>query len=126
MENDKKLVAISYDNKGECNNVAKVFNVNENEYKKLISQQAKYNSEKAQEQKEINDKLIKHENKIDFLMCKNVFLAKATYDRFVDRGYLNENKEFDKAFYDYIFNGVELDLENAPEDFKLIYKKVVE
>ena len=126
MENDKKLVAVFYDNKGECENVAKVMNVNENEYKKLISSQAKNNSEKEIEKKEIKNKLNKHENKIDFLMTKNVFLAKATYDRFVDRGFINENKDFDKDFYDYVFNGVELNLENAPEDFKIIYKKVVE
>ena len=126
MESNKKLVAISYDNKSECKQVAIVKNVNDNEYKKLVNSQIKHENEHECEHRDTKQKLVEHEHKIDKLFGKNVFLAKATYDRFVDRGYINEDKEFDKAFYDYVFNGVDLDLENAPSEFKLIYEKVVE
>ena len=125
METNKKLVAISYA-QDKCKQVSIVKNVNDNEYAKLVNEQNKYDSDKELETKEIFKRLNCSETLIGKLFSKQVFVAKATYDRFVDRGYINENKDFDKAFYDYVFNGVALNLDNAPEEFKIIYAKVGE
>ena len=123
---DKRLVAISYNDKDKCKELLKVCNVSENEYRKLKSEQLKYESEKAIDYRDKTKLLESHETKINKLEGNRLYLAKVIYDRFVDRGYINENKEFDKAFYDFIFNNVPLDLDNAPEEFKIICKKVGE
>ena len=44
----------------------------------------------------------------------------------MDRGYIDENKEFDKAYYDFIMEGKELDESCYPVEFKTILEKVRE
>ena len=120
MKEDYLLVAIS-------NNEDKVFvvkNIAKSEYKKLLNKQDK--CEKEQESKElaIDEKLKRHNNNIQHLYNRDFILAKALYDRFVDRGLIDENKEFDQAFYEYILEDKDIDLKLIPIEFNEILDKV--
>ncbi|MBO7735864.1 MAG: hypothetical protein J6S67_25065, partial [Methanobrevibacter sp.] len=121
-----KHVALAYDKDGKCVLVSLVKLVNEREYNRLLNEQNEHTSELDRNDKFIKDKIAVCENDLRKLHSRDLFVSKATYDKFVDRGYLNEDKEFDKAFFDFVFNGCELDLEKAPLDFKTILEKVVE
>ena len=122
MLENKKLVAISL----EQDQVFLVKSVSEKEYKELLNKQNEHKSELDRNDKFIKDKIAVCEHYLRKLYSRDLFVSKATYDKFVDRGYLNEDKDFDKAFFDFVFNGCELDLEKAPLDFKTILEKVVE
>ena len=126
MNKDVKHVALAYDKDGKCVLVSLVKLVNEREYNRLLNEQNEHTSELDRNDKFIKDKIAVCENDLRKLHSRDLFVSKATYDKFVDRGYLNEDKEFDKAFFDFVFNGCELDLEKAPLDFKTILEKVVE
>lgn len=119
---DEMLIAVS---KNE-DRVSIVKNVERKEYNRLLNLQEK--SENAKEERWLEQYGVNKDidKKLTHLYGNELLLAKALYDRFVDRGYLDENKEFDKAFFDYVFEGKELVEENYPEDFKKILAKVVE
>jgi hypothetical protein len=51
-------------------------------------------------------------------------LAKSIYDNFVDRGLIENDDDFQQAYYDFIFSDMELDFEQAPAEFKAILNKV--
>lgn len=114
----KKLIAVSSNGKS----IAVVKNVSETEYKKLLNEEHKYNSEKEELE---NIRFLK-------LNClakdkaneKNFILAKCIYDNFVDRGLIENSDSFQQEWYDYFFNDKELDLEHAPEEYKKILDKV--
>ncbi len=121
---EKLLVATLYDKNGKCERVAKVKYVEEKEYNRLLNEQElQLNKEKSLQEKneyfvkETCDRLYKLEKR-DFL------LAKSIYDNFVDRGLLNDNGKFQKDFYDFIFNDCELKVEDTPNDFQMILRKV--
>lgn len=121
---EKLLVATLYDQNENCERVAKVSYVSQNEYNKLVNDESKYlyNERTLKEKdnclkKEMLERLTKLENK-DFL------LAKSIYDNFVDRGLINDNDKFQKDFFDFIFNNCSLDLKNTPNDFQVILRKV--
>lgn len=119
---DEMLIAVS---KNE-DRVSIVKNVERKEYNRLLNLQEK--SENAKEERWLEQYGVNKDidKKLTHLYGNELLLAKALYDRFVDRGYLDENKEFDKAFFDYVFEGKELVEEDYPEDFKKILAKVVE
>lgn len=118
----EKLVAISTNG---SNAVSLVKSVNEQEYKKLINDQAKHLAKgqeialKHEEQHKSIDKKLEHFANQQFI------LAKSIYDNFVDRGLIEDNNEFQEMWYNFYFNDKELDLDNAPQEYNTILEKVV-
>ncbi len=79
--------------------------------------------EKVKEENEFDEEVT---NKIDHFDRVQVLFAKAIYDNFVDRGLIENDDDFQQAYYDFIFSDMELDFEQAPTEFKAILNKVVE
>ena len=102
-------------------------NLSKEEYLGKIKRDLReFKDETNRNQKLNNDCLETHANAIDKLFNNNVYLAKALYDNFVERGYIDEDKEFDDAFYSFMFENQPLDVNKAPEEFKNILRKVNE
>lgn len=125
MNDKNKHVAIAYDENGKCLLVSKVKLVNDLELNKLFNEQHERESKELKEKQKIEDTFEKLWSCTSDINKRNIFIAKATYDRFVDRGFIDEDKEFDKTFFDFVFNGCELDYEKMPNEFKTIFEKVV-
>lgn len=122
MEEIKTIfVSVELNNDKTCKRVFECRNLTENEYNKLLNEEAK----SKEREKKIQER---QEKEIIYLSTKlsvnDLFLAKATYDNFVDRGLIEENNEFQQAWYDFVFNGTPLD--NKPEEFVQILLRVGE
>lgn len=120
MKDKCKLVAISINQ----NQVFLVKNVSDQEYEELLNRQHKSESESERrscfhdgKHKTIEDRLSKVEK-------KNLILAKSIYDNFVDRGLIENDDDFQQMWFDFFFNGCDLSLENAPQEYKQILEKV--
>lgn len=120
MQEIKKLVAISLKKE----QVFLVKSVSDKEYKELLNKQNEYESENEKrnrvhigQHKELENRLTKAEK-------KNLILAKSIYDNFVDRGLLENDDDFQQMWFDFYFNGCDLSLENAPQEYKQILEKV--
>lgn len=105
METRTKLVACEYNDKGICTNVFVVKNLTPTEYKKLVNES---NVEKAQN-KELQDSILLD---IARLHTKNknllVFVAKCIYDSFVDRGFIDDDNEFEIRWHNFIVSGEDI------------------
>ena len=120
---DKKLIAISTNG---SNGVSLVKSVNEQEYKKLINDQAKRLAKGEKLALEHNEQ---HEQlKKGLLKAKKneLLLAKSIYDNFVDRGLIENNDDFQQEWFDYYFNDKEISLDNVPQEYEKILSKVRE
>ena len=116
-----KLVAVIVED-GKCHSLANVKAIDKQEYNKLLNE--------CEEHKTLLiEKDNKHEKEHKYLCGKvkahDILLAKAIYDNFVDKGFLNNDPRFNQDFYDYFFNGADIDLDKAPEEYKTILAKVV-
>lgn len=117
-----KLIAISTNG---SNSIALVKSVNEQEYKKLINEQEKNlakGESKAREHEQQHKSIDKELEHLTTLQC---VLAKSVYDNFVDRGLIENDDQFQQMWFDFYFNGGELDLDNSPKEYKDIVAKVV-
>lgn len=117
-----KLIAISTNG---SNSIALVKSVNEQEYKKLINEQEKNlakGESKAREHEQQHKNVDKELEHFTTLQC---VLAKSVYDNFVDRGLIENDEQFQKMWFDFYFNGGELDLDNSPKEYQDIVAKVV-
>ena len=119
-----KQVAVVYGENG-CELLAEIKVVSHQESHKLANEYEKNKSTKLKEEQEHKKKTKSLEESVRHLLCRDLLIAKAQYDKFVDRGLLDQNKEFDKKFYDFIFENKPLSPQEYPEDFKKILEKVV-
>lgn len=119
-----KQVAVVYGEDG-CEFIADVKSVSPQESHKLANEYEKNKSKKLREEKEQKEKTKSLEESVKHLLCRDLLIAKAQYDKFVDRGLLDENKEFDEKFYAFIFENKQLKPSEYPEDFKKILGRVV-
>ena len=123
-----KHIAIICDEDGNCISLAKAKVVSQQEYNKYANECEKYNNKKAEKENYFKSLVEKNSRGIkelsEKLSKRDFLLAKSIYDNFVDRGLLNDNDKFQKDFYDFIFNGCELKVENTPNDFQAILRKV--
>ena len=119
-----KQVAVVYGENG-CELLAEIKVVSQQESHKLANEYEKNKSKKLKEEQVHKEKTKHLEESVRHLLCRDLLIAKAQYDKFVDRGLLDENKEFDKKFYDFIFENKPLQPSEYPEDFKKILEKVV-
>lgn len=122
MKNDNVLVAIS---KKE-DSVFLVKNVSNNEYNALLNNQSAKEQSDLDKEHRFKKHLDQHDADIKHLYKHELILAKSVYDNFVDRGLLENDEDFQKLWFDYYFNDGELDLENAPEEYKKILAKLGE
>lgn len=115
----KRFVAIWSNADNTCKRVFECKSITDQEHKKLLDESLKSIS---REQKDEHTK-----DHMFGALSKKVWnhdyaIAKAIYDNYVDRGVFEENEEFQKAFYDEIFNGIELDFDKTPIEFQQIVK----
>lgn len=116
----KKLVAISKDE----TKVLIVKNVNEQEYNKLLNKEHENDSKRELLEKGFLDELNGNTKTIQKLLTRDLILAKSVYDNFVDRGLIENDDNFQQLWYDFYFNGGELNLSQAPQEYKTILEKV--
>ena len=126
MELKNKHIAIAYDNKGKVIHVCKCKTVSERELNELLNQEQQQRDSIEKEKYVNNEKLKANANSIDKLFRRDLLIAKALYDKFVDRGLIEDDKEFDQKFYEYIFNGKLVKREDYPEEYKTILKRLGE
>lgn len=119
-----KLCAVNFDEEGKCEKIVQVRNLTEKEVKQYQSEERKNNEKNFERELEEKKQFSALYNEVEKLKERNFHLAKSIYDNFVDRGKIKDNSDFQKAYYDYVFNGREIKLEDAPTDFQAIYRKV--
>ena len=124
MDIKNKHVAVAYDNDGNCEFVAKVKVINDKELNRLLNEQEQRKQHQLLKKEELKQKVISNEENIRKLRQRDFLLAKSIYDNFVDRGLLNDNEKFQQDFYDFIFNDADLVVEDTPNDFQIILRKV--
>ena len=116
-------VAVVYGENG-CELIAKVKVLSHLEINKLENEYERNKSKKLKKYSELESRLNQHDKELGHLFNQELLLAKALYDKFVDRGLIDEDKDFDQKFYDFIFNGKQLSARDYPDDFKKILEKV--
>lgn len=118
----KNLIAISTNG---SNSIALVKSVNEQEYKKLINEQEKNlakGEKKAREHEEQHKKIKEH---LGHLSKHDYILAKSIYDNFVDRGLIENDDSFQKAWFDFYFNNAHIPNVNFPKEYQDILERLV-
>lgn len=120
MNNDKKLVAISKDQK----QVFLVKSISEQEYKNLLNEQENELSKKQLEKQKQEKEIYNIQNNVGKLFLRDIILAKSIYDNYVNLGLIENDNDFQKMFYDFYFNNGVLSLENAPKEYNAIMEKV--
>ena len=124
MENDKKLVALILDDDQKCERVAIVKNLGSKEYNNCLNEERAYKNRVKEEKESLNQKQKAVNESVCHLLDNEIYLAKAIYDNFVDRGFINDNEEFQKDFFNYIYKGAKIDFIKAPAEFITILRKV--
>lgn len=107
-----------------CELLAEIKVVTQQESHKLANEYEKHKSANQKKEQDIDNHLKNHDKDIKHLYGRDFVLAKAIYDRGVDRGYIDENKEFDKAYYDFILEEKPIDSKLFPNEFKKILERV--
>lgn len=121
-------IAVVYDANGKCTHLAQVKVVSKQELNKLTNEQNKFDQEQKTNEKkyknELDAEIERHKARIGWLESRTLFLAKAIYDNFVDRGLIENDDAFQQAWYDYYFNDKDLTIEQYPVEFSKILEKV--
>lgn len=112
----EKLYAYSLTDDNSCERIMPIEKLTDEEYKKLKAEQnelKRVKEELFQKQVGFIQDLQKQSARFEFI------LAKSIYDNFVDRGLLEDNVAFQNAWYEYVFNGTEIEV--FPEEYLKIY-----
>ena len=121
-------IAVVYDANGKCTHVAQVKVVSKQELNRLENEQNKFDQEQKTNEKkyknELDAEIERHKARLGWLESRALFLAKAIYDNFVDRGLIENDDAFQQAWYDYYFNDKGLTIEQYPVEFSKILEKV--
>lgn len=113
-----KYCAIKYADNGSCEQVLECKNLTEKEYAKLKNEEIANNQEELKKDECVDKRLTNLET---FLGKHNLLIAKSLYDNFVDRGVIEDDKDFQEKWYNYVINGVKFSvIEEIPELFKKI------
>ena len=116
-----KYCAIKYADNGTCETILECKNLTEKEYAKLLNQENEHKQLELTKERIIKDRVFKLETKLGLY---EYYLAKSIYDNLVDRGLIDDDKDFQDMWYDYVLLGCEFDLEKTPETFNKIYNFV--
>ena len=110
--------------KNGCESIAKVKVVNDQELAKLKNELELNNNKKLNEEHNHRKEHQRLFKELDGLKC---LLAKSIYDNFVDRGLIENNDAFQKAWFDFFFNdGGKLDFYDTPNEYQKILERLVE
>lgn len=108
------LVAIAYQGDKTCKEIYKVMNIDKQEFQRLVNEKNRNKDLELQQlaarEKTINDL----KSKVD---KREFILAKSIYDNFVDRGFIEDNPDFQQMFYAHIFNDAQYDITLVPQEF---------
>ena len=99
-------------------------NLGNKEYNNCLNEERAYKNRVKEEKESLNQKQKAVNESVCHLLDNEIYLAKAIYDNFVDRGFINDNEEFQKDFFNHIYKGGKLNLEKAPAEFITILRKV--
>lgn len=124
MDIKNKHVAVALDDSGKCEFIAKVKVINDREYNRLINEKEQKKAQREQQELELKNNVLCNQEKIRKLERRDLLLAKSIYDNFVDRGLIENDDEFQQAWYDYFINDAELKFELYPAEFSKILDKV--
>lgn len=119
-----KLVAVYINEKGGCEQVLKVKTISSNEYAFLLNQVSKNNENNQNEKIKLLGRVSKAEEDISKLKHKHIILAKSVFDNLVDKGKLETTDEFEKMWFDYLFNDAKFDTSVSTDEFIKILGKV--
>lgn len=119
-ETKTRFVAVEYNDNGTCKKVLQLVNLTESDYKKLLNQSAESRQHGREKSKSIETKIATNTKRIDIM---TFLLAKSIYDNYVDRGVFEEDKDFEQAVYDCLFDDKKIILV-GPEPFQKILEKV--
>ncbi|MBO7716030.1 MAG: hypothetical protein J6S85_20870 [Methanobrevibacter sp.] len=119
-------VAVAYDNNGSCCSIAKVKAIGKEEFNKLTNEAEEKKNCDIAKKYEVEKRINIHNDSIYKLEKKLFYVAKSIYDKFVDRGYIEDDVEFQNEFYEHIFNDKPIDEEKIPEELKQILRKIGE
>ena len=110
--------------KNGCESIAKVKVVNDQELAKLKNELELNNNKKQDVEHNHRKEHQRLFKELDGLKC---LLAKSIYDNFVDRGLIENNDDFQKAWFDFFFNdGGKLDFYDTPNEYQKILERLVE
>lgn len=115
------LVAVAYTHDKSCKEIYKVVNVDEQEFKKLVNQKNEYKDKELKLESEKQKAFIDLKHRVD---SREYLIAKSLYDNYVDRGFIEDNIEFQQMFYNHIFHNAEFDLTLCPSEFLTILEFV--
>ncbi len=124
MDIKNKHVAVACDNDGNCEFVAKVKVINDREFNRLTNEKEQKKAQREKEELELKNKVLDNQEKIRKLEHRDLLLAKSIYDNFVDRGLIENDDDFQQAWYDYFINDIDLAIEQYPAEFSKILDKV--
>lgn len=116
-----KLIALAYDELGNCKEILKVKNVDDQEFKKLVSEKNAHREKALQLEQSKEKELLELKNTCS---TNTYLLAKSIYDNFVDRGLLDDSQEFQQMFYDFIFGDKTFELDKCPQEYLTILEKI--
>ena len=115
------LVALAYTHDKSCKEIYKVINVDEQEFKKLVNQKNEYKDSELKLESEKQKAFTDLKHRVD---SREYLIAKSLYDNYVDRGFIEDNVEFQQMFYNHIFQKAEFDLTLCPSEFLTILEFV--
>ena len=125
MTNIKNKHISVLEENGKIVGIAKVKVVNEEEYKNLQKRHDEYYAEKSAKESSQTLFILKLDERVEHLENNTIHLAKAIYDNFVDYGFIKDDAKFQKAYYDYVIEGQDIDFNNAPAEFIKILERLV-
>lgn len=119
-----RLRTIVENSKGEIEYFGECKMVDRQEEMNYKNRHEKYKADKLNERKELYKRVDNCESEIKELKERDLLIAKALYDNLVERGYIEQNADFDNNFKDYLLDNGELDKNLFPNEFKAILRKV--
>lgn len=121
MRKDIKDKFVAIELNGEtCKRVLQCKTITASQYNDLVNEQNACISVEELEKQTIKEKVLYLSEKVSE---HDLLLAKSIYDNFIDRGLIDDNEEFQKEWYDFIFNDKKL--KDYPCEFETILEKVV-
>lgn len=121
----KYQVAISKNAKGEIVDCLDCEIVNGEKYKAYKKESALLKAKKEEKLKEELQKVQEEKTQLERKLAKQtILIAKCFFDNEVANGVCETNDPFEKAFSNYIYNGIAFELEIAPSEFKAILERL--
>ena len=127
MPQRDRYVAFALNEEGKCSECLDVRLVSKEEQNALKNQSAELKAFKQKEEKTHREEHSTIEKGLKHFTMLELVMAKSVYDNFVDRGLIDNDDDFQSAWYDFYFNGGELPREkDAPKEYQDILRKLGE